>query len=207
MRVSLWSWAGVAVFLGAPPLFAAPRTFVVDPAASSVRVHVGKSGAFSFAGHHHEVVAPSLSGEVTADPADLAASAVALTFQAAALKVQPEGEPAGDAPKVEEVMRGPKVLDAVRFPAITFKSQRVSGREAGGGTYDLELAGEIALHGVTRALTLPVHVEVSGDTLTASGKAVLRHDQFGMQPVSAAGGSVKVKNEIALEYRIVARGR
>ena len=32
-------------------------------------------------------------------------------------------------------------------------------------------------------------------------------DQFGMQPVSAAGGSVKVKNEIAVEYRIVARGR
>jgi polyisoprenoid-binding protein YceI len=207
MRISLWSWAGVAVLLCAPPLAAAPRTFVVDAAASSVRIHVGKSGAFSFAGHTHEVVAPALSGEVTADPADLAASRVALTFEAGALKVRPEGEPAGDAPKVEEAMRGPKVLDAARFPAVTFKSQKVSGREAGGGAYDLELAGEIALHGVTRALTLPVHVEVSGDTLTASGKAVLRHDQFGMQPVSAAGGSVKVKNEIAVEYRIVARGR
>lgn len=207
MRVSLRSWAGVAVFLCAPPLAAAPRTFVVDPAASSVRIHVGKSGAFSFAGHTHEVVAPALSGEVTADPGNLAASTVALTFEASALKVLPEGEPAGDAPKVEEAMRGSKVLDAARFPAVTFKSQRVSGRDAGGGAYDLELAGEIALHGVTRPITLPVHVEVSGDTLTASGKAVLRHDQFGMQPVSAAGGSVKVKNEIAVEYRIVARGR
>jgi polyisoprenoid-binding protein YceI len=207
MRVSLRTWAAVAVFLCTTPLAAAPRTFVVDPAASSVRIHVGKSGAFSFAGHHHEVVAPALSGEVRADPADLAASTVALTFEAAALKVLPEGEPAGDAPKVEEIMRGPKVLDAVRFPAVTFKSQRVSGRDAGSGAYDLELAGEIALHGVTRPITLPVHVEVSGDTLTASGKAVLRHDQFGMEPVSAAGGSVKVKNEIAVEYRIVARGR
>jgi polyisoprenoid-binding protein YceI len=207
MRVSLRSWAGVAVFLCAPPLAASPRTFVVDPAASSVRIHVGKSGAFSFAGHTHEVVAPALAGEVTADPANLGASTVALTFEAGALKVLPEGEPAGDAPKVEEAMRGPKLLDVTRFPAVTFKSQRVSGRDAGGGAYDLELAGEIALHGVTRALTLPVHVEVSGDTLTASGKAVLRHDQFGLQPVSAAGGSVKVKNEIAVEYRIVARGR
>ena len=207
MRGSLRPWAGVAVFLCAPPLAAAPRTFVVDPAASSVRIHVGKSGAFSFAGHKHEVVAPALSGEVTADAADLASSQVTLTFDAAALKVLPEGEPAGDAPKVEEAMRGPKVLDAARFPSITFKTQRVSGRESGGGAYDLELAGEIALHGVTRAITLPVHVEVSGDSLTASGKAVLRHDQFGMQPVSAAGGSVKVKNEIEIEYRIVARGR
>ena len=207
MSVPVRSWAGVAVFLCTPPLAAAPRTFVVDPAASSVRIHVGKSGAFSFAGHMHEVVAPALSGEVRADPADLAASTVTLTFEAAALKVLAEGEPAGDAPKVEEVMRGPKVLDSARFPAVTFQSQRVSGRDAGGGAYDLELAGEIALHGVTRPITLPVHVEVSGDTLTASGKAVLRHDQFGMQPVSAAGGSVKVKNEIEIEYRIVARGR
>ena len=206
MPVSLRSWACVSAVLAAAPLAAAPRTYVVDPAASSVRIHVGKAGAFSFAGHTHEVVAPALSGEATADPADLAASRVALTFEAAALKVRPEGEPPEDPPKVEEAMRGPKVLDAAHFPTISFKSQRVSGRDAGGGAYDLELTGELVLHGVTRPITLPVHVEVSGDTLTASGKAVLRHDQFGMQPVSVAG-VVKVKNEIAVEYRIVARGR
>ena len=200
-------WTLAFAVLAAAPLSAEPRTYVVDAAASSVRIHVGKSGAFSFAGHKHEVVAPVLSGEVAADPADLGASRVSLTFEAGALKVLPEGEPAGDPPKVEEAMRGPKVLDAARFPSITFKTERVSGREAGSGVYDLELAGEIALHGVTRPITLPVHVEVSGDTLTASGKAVLRHDQFGMQPVSVAGGSVKVKNEIEVEYRIVARGR
>jgi polyisoprenoid-binding protein YceI len=207
MGIPVRPLACVLAALAGTPLWGAPRTFVVDSAASSVRVHVGKSGAFSFAGHKHEVVAPAVSGEVTADPADLAASRVTLTFEAGALKVLPEGEPAGDAPKVEEAMRGPKVLDAARFPSITFKTQRVSGRAAGGGAYDLELAGELALHGVTRSITLPVHVEVAGDTLTASGRAVLRHDQFGMEPVSAAGGSVKVKNEIEVEYRIVARGR
>jgi polyisoprenoid-binding protein YceI len=206
MGIPLRPLASVLAVLAAGPLAAAPRTYVVDAAASSVRVHVGKSGAFSFAGHKHEVVAPAISGEVTADPADLPASRVALTFEAGALKVLPEGEPPGDPPKVEEAMRGPKVLDAARFPEITFKSQRVTGRAAGAGAYDLELAGEIALHGMTRPITLPVHVEVAGDTLTASGSTVLRHDQFGMQPVSVAG-VVKVKNEIAIDYRIVARGR
>ena len=208
MRLSrFWTLALGAAVLLAAPVGAAPRTYVVDAAASYMRVHVGKSGALSFAGHKHEVVAPAVSGEIVADAADLGASRVALTFEAGALKVLPEGEPAGDAPKVEEIMRGPKVLDAVRFPAITFKSQRVTFRDAGGGAYDLELSGELMLHGVTRALTLPVHVEVAGETLTASGKATLRHDQFGMQPVSAAGGSVKVKNEIQVEYRLVARSR
>ena len=60
---------------------------------------------------------------------------------------------------------------------------------------------------MTRALTLPVHVEMAGETLTASGRTTLRHDQFGMTPVSAAGGSVKVKNEIPVEYRLVAKLR
>jgi polyisoprenoid-binding protein YceI len=202
------SWfpaAGAVVALAAAPAGAAPRTYVVDAAASSVRVHVGKSGAFSFAGHKHEVVAPAVSGEIVADPAELGASRVTLTFAAGALKVLPEGEPAGDAPKVEEIMRGPKVLDALRFPAITFVSRRVTGGESGGGGYNLELTGELQLHGVARALTLPVHVELAGDTLTAAGQATLRHDQFGMEPVSAAGGSVKVKNEILIEYRLVAK--
>jgi hypothetical protein len=60
---------------------------------------------------------------------------------------------------------------------------------------------------VTRALSLPVRVELQGDALTASGEAVLRQDEFGMHPVSAGGGTVKVKNEVAVSYRFVARAR
>ena len=190
----------------AAPLFAAPRTYVVDPAASSVRVQVGKSGAFSFAGHTHVVAAPVLSGQVVADAADLGASRVSLTFEAGALLVLPEGEPAGDPPKVEAAMRSARVLDVAAFPTIAFKSQRVSGRAAGAAAYDLEVLGDMTIHGVTRPLTLPVHVELAGDTLTASGQATLRHDLFGMQPVSVAG-VVKVKNEIGVTFRIVARVR
>ncbi len=185
------------------PARAATRAYVVDAAQSQVRVHVGKAGAFSFAGHKHEVAAPALEGRVEADAENLAASAVALTFQAGALTVLAEGEPEGDAPKVQEAMRGPKVLDAARFPAVSFKSRSVAGRASGPGRYDLQLAGDLTIHGVTRALTLPVHVEVAGDTLTATGEAVLRHDEYGLQPVSVAG-VVKVKNEIGVSYRIVA---
>ena len=166
---------------------------------------MGRAGAFSFAGHTHEVSAPALAGEIVADAALLGASSVSLSFEAGALTVLAEAEPAGDPPKVQEVMRGPKVLDVGRFPAVTFKSQRVAGHEAG-GAWDLDLTGEMTIHGLARPLTLPVHVEVTGDTLTATGKAVLRHDQFGMQPVSVAG-VVKVKNEIGVTYRIVARAQ
>ena len=37
---------------------AAEQGYTVVPEASAVRIHVGKSGVFGFAGHEHEVVAP-----------------------------------------------------------------------------------------------------------------------------------------------------
>lgn len=190
--------------LGAGPALAAGPTYVVDPARSTVRIHVGKAGLFKFAGHEHEVVAPAVIGEVVADAEDLSRSKVSLSFEAAALKLTGSGEPAADVPKVQAKMVGPELLDVTRFPAIVFKSTAVAGREAAKGVYELELTGELALHGVTRSVALPVRVEVSGDTLTASGRAVLRHTDYGLTPVSVAG-VVKVKNEIAIDYTIVAR--
>jgi polyisoprenoid-binding protein YceI len=189
---------GSAAFAGA-----AGATYGVVESKSSVQVHVGKSGAFSFAGHKHEVQAP-VSGTVTADPKDLSGSSVELTFDSGRLRVLPEGEPSGDPPKVEAVMHGPEVLDAVRFPKIRFQSKRVTGQSPSGGGYSLSLVGDLSLHGMTQEITVPVEVTLEGRTLTAVGQATLRHDQFGMKPVTAGGGAVKVANEIHIDFKIVA---
>jgi polyisoprenoid-binding protein YceI len=200
--------SAVLVALGLTvPASAGARTYVIDAAASSVQVHVGKTGVFGFAGHTHEVLAERFEGRVEADPDDLSRSSVTVTFQASALKVSAADEPSGDAPKVQDVMSGAKVLDASRFPTITFRSRRVSGRRAGEGAYELQVTGELGLHGVTQSVTVPVRVQVEGATLTATGRAVVAQRAFGIEPVSAGGGTVKVKNEVGVEFRIVARAR
>src|SRR5438093_2773930 len=203
MRLHLALWA---LALGpALPAGAAPRTYVIDASASAVQVHVGKSGVFGFAGHTHEVLAPRFDGRVEADPEDLARSSVELAFAASALKVSEQGEPEGDAPKVQEVMAGPKVLDVSRFPEIRFRSRQVSGRRTAEGVFELQVTGEVSLHGVSRAVTVPVRVALAGATLTASGRTALAQRAFGIEPVTAGGGTVKVKNEVGVEFRIVAR--
>ena len=203
MRLHLALWA---LALGpALPAGAAPRTYVIDASASAVQVHVGKSGVFGFAGHTHEVLAPRFDGRVEADPEDLARSSVELAFAASALKVSEQGEPEGDAPKVQDVMSGPKVLDVARFPAIRFRSQQVSGRKVAEGVYELQVTGELSLHGVARTVTVPVRVEMAGNSLTASGKTTLAQKAFGIEPVSAGGGTVKVKNELGIEFKLVGR--
>jgi polyisoprenoid-binding protein YceI len=184
---------------------AAEQGYTVMAEGSSVRIHVGKTGVFGFAGHTHEVVS-RVEGTVVADPADLAHSSVSLAFDAKAIRVVASSdEPVKDVPKVQAVMIGPDVLDVSRFPSITFRSRSVSGKQVSQGVYEIQVTGDLSLHGVSRSLTLPLRVEVKDGTLTATGKTVLRHSDFGMKPVSAGGGTVKVKNEIGVDYRIVAR--
>jgi polyisoprenoid-binding protein YceI len=196
----------LVLVLGARGAAAESRTYVVDPEQSAATVHVGRAGLFKFAGHEHEVLAPRFTGEIRADPLDLAGSSVSLTIDATALKVSARGEPPEDVPKVHERMVGPELLDVARFPSVTFRSTKIEGRETGKGVYELQIKGELMLHGLTRAVVVQARVEVVGDALTATGSFVIRHTDFGLTPVSVAG-VVKVKNEIAIDYKIQAAVR
>ena len=191
------------VLAGGREVDAADTTYTLDKARSSLVIHVGKAGLFSFAGHEHVVTAQKLEGQILAAADDLSRSRLTLTFATAGLRVEEQGEPAGDAVKVQEAMVGPRVLDATRFPTVTFKSKIVTGKASSAGVYDLDITGDLSLHGVTGSLAMPLRVEVSGDELKASGHLGLRQTDYGISPVSVAG-VVKVKNGLAIDYTFVA---
>jgi polyisoprenoid-binding protein YceI len=180
------------------------KAYRIDPQKSEVKVHVGKSGVFKFAGHEHLVLAPELQGEIQVDKDHLASSSVKISFASKGLKVEEKGEGEGDAPKVQAAMDGAGVLDIAQFPEISFASESVTGKEGPSGTYELTLSGSLSLHGVQKAVTLPVKVVLGDGVLTATGHATLRQTDFKMTPVSVAG-VVKVKDEVAIEFTIVAQ--
>ncbi|HEY4394815.1 MAG TPA: YceI family protein [Polyangia bacterium] len=202
------SLAAVVLALAAAPLVrAAPRRFTLDPQQSRVEIHVGKTGLFGFAGHEHQVVSGTLHGSATVDLENVTASTVDLTIDAAALRVTGQGEPAGDVPKVQAAMVGPECLDAARFPTIHFASTSVAeAGAAAGGERDLTVRGALTLHGVTRPLTLRVHLKATGDRLQATGQTTLRQTEFGITPISKAG-VVKVKNELTIDWRFAGAAR
>ena len=160
---------------------AGPRTFVVDPARSRALIEVGKTGAFSFAGHTHEVGG------------------------AAAMRVTGAGDPPDDVPKVTGTMLGAQVLDVKRFPSIAFESTGASVKGAL-PSLDLQVAGRLTIHGVTRPVAAPVAVRVDGDALTATGSFAIRQTDFGIKPISI-GGLVKVRDELHITFTIAARER
>jgi polyisoprenoid-binding protein YceI len=81
----------------------------------------------------------------------------------------------------------------------------VTGKRIAPSSYDLTLRGELTLHGVTKVFTVPVRLEAHGDTLSATGKMVVKQTDFGIEPTSAAGGLVRVEDEVVLTFRIGAR--
>ena len=195
----------VMMLLSLRPAAAATRTFVIDSDASSVRVRAGKTGIGSFAGHEHEILGRSIHGEVLADFEDLPRSSVEVTVNARSLTVVAEGEPEGDAPKVEQAMKGPQVLHVARFPAIGFRSRQVTGKQLAPGSYELTIAGDFSLHGAVKPMAVQLQAEVHGDTLVGTCKMQVKQTDFGIKPTVAAGGLVKVEDEVTVTLRVVAR--
>jgi polyisoprenoid-binding protein YceI len=180
-------------------------TYWIDPAVSEVVIHVNRTGLFSFMGHIHEVAAPVAIGTVVLVPGRLEASTVQVEFDAAALRVTGRGEPANDVPEVQQTMDSARVLDVARFPRISFASReiRVIGRDA--DHVRLHIAGTLTLHGVTKPATAMVSVELAPDQLRALGTLTVKQTDFGIKPVTAGAGTVRVKDEVDIAFTLVGR--
>jgi polyisoprenoid-binding protein YceI len=180
------------------------RRLTVDPSASQITIQVGRSGVFRFAGHDHEVVGLIGSGQIALDSSNLARSTVTLSIPTRALKVTGKGEPKKDVAEVQSAMEQ-DVLDVSRHPTIRFESRQVKVTVPSESTPSLAITGDLTLHGATRSITVPVQVRLDGRSLTATGTVTIRQTAFGIQPVSAGGGTVKVKDELRVTFTIRAR--
>jgi len=67
--------------------------------------------------------------------------------------------------------------------------------------------GRLSLRGVEHELDLPLKVTIKGDVLEATGETTLKQTDFGITPNKIALGTVAVKDELTVAYRIVARSR
>ena len=61
--------------------------------------------------------------------------------------------------------------------------------------------GALSLHGVSK----PVSVAVAESGGAYTGHVVLKQTTFGIKPISVAGGTIRVKDEIEIDFRIFVR--
>ena len=169
------------------PAGAQPRA--IDTAHSTMTVLVGKTGAFSMMGHDHVVAAPIAKGAV-----DPSAHTVELQVAAASLRVTDEHVSDKDRAQIQQTMVGPQVLDASRFSDIVFRS--TAAEAAGAGSWNVR--GNLTLHGSTQSVTCAVR-EASGHY---TGTVRFKQSEFGIKPVAVAGGAVRVKDEVQIQFDI-----
>jgi hypothetical protein len=180
--------AALALATLARPCDGQPRA--IDPKRSTVTVHVFKSGVFRAFADDHVIEAPLTGGSL-----DAAMLAVHIEIDVRGMRVLDPGLSSKDRLEVQTRMLGPDVLDGDRFPHIRFRSTAIDP----GAASRWSVRGELEVHGRTRPVTINV-VRAQGHY---KGSASLKQTDFGITPISIAGGTVKVKDEINIDFDIV----
>lgn len=182
--------AGILAFIAFSCMARAETRHQIDVQKSVLTIRVYKSGLFSAFAHDHEIRAPIQSGSF-----DEQKRMVEFKVRSADLKVLDPGASDNERSQVQSTMLSPKVLDPGKFPEIAFHSTSIDA--AGEGKWNVQ--GELTLHGVTR----PVKIDVAGANGSYRGSVRLRQTEFGITPVTIGGGSIKVKDEVRIEFEIL----
>lgn len=74
-----------------------------------------------------------------------------------------------------------EVLDAEKYPDITFTLQQMKGTLAPSGNSKIQLEGAITLHGQSHPLVLDVNAQVNGNSLTADTTFEIPYTQWGLK--------------------------
>jgi polyisoprenoid-binding protein YceI len=178
--------------------------YSIDHAKTKLEINVYKAGLFKAFGHDHLISAGEISGRVEFDAQKIENSSVNVKIVAKSLSVIDPGESEKNRSEIQVTMTGSQVLDVARFPEITFSSTSVSVVKKTAEGRELTVVGKLNLHGVEKPVSLPLQFHVEGDQLVALGEVFLLQTDYGITPVTVAGGSVKVKDKLRIGFTIVA---
>ncbi len=188
------------------------QDYVVVPEDSDVRILVYREGRLaSKVGHNHVISSPDIQGSAVLTR-DLVGSTVDIRIPVATLVVDDlaqrkeggkefAGEPSeADIESTRRTMLSSRVLDAGPYPLV-----RINATVTGGKPPDMQADVSMTLHGMEQQFQIPVKLERQGPLAIASGAFSILQSDFGIEPFSMLGGSLSVKDEVKLQYRIVTK--
>lgn len=199
----------IVVCLGPNKLYA--QSQAIDVSKSSLKIRVFKSGAFSAFAHDHEIQAPIEEGKIDEGKIDegkidegridkgkidsSGGPSVQLRVDSRKMRVLDPEISVDNRAEIQHTMEGNAVLDVEHFPEISYRSTSITKT----GDAHWEVRGNLNLHGKSQ----PVVVGVSLEAGHYRGSASFKQSDFGITPIRIAGGAVKVKDEVKIEFDIV----
>lgn len=177
--------------------------YVVDTKASRFTAQAFATGILSAVGHNPTIGIRSFSGDVHFSPETLQSSGFHLKIKTASLSVQDDISDK-DRREIERLMNE-QVLEITKYPEIVYNAPVISITKLGDSLYSAALDGTLNFHGVHCRQPVTARIAVFGAMLRASGDFTLKQIDYGIKPISVAGGALKLKDELKFSYEMVAR--
>ena len=175
----------------------------LDAAASKFTVQAFAEGLLSAFGHDPVIGVKEFQGEASFVPGTFENASLKLTINANSLRVVNDLKDK-DRQDIEHTMRE-EVLETGKYPEISFQSNNVLLSRIGEGRYRARVIGDLTLHGVTQNnVWISGEVTTNNDGLRAKGDCPLKQTDYKIKPVSVAGGTLKIKNEVKCSFDLVA---
>jgi polyisoprenoid-binding protein YceI len=172
------------------------------PEQSKFTVQAFAEGLFSAFGHDPVLAIKDFTGEAQFVPGSFESASLKITIKADSIVLSNSEK---DRLEIEQTMRE-QVLEIAKYPEIVFVSSNISVTRLSEGRYRGRIIGDLTFHGVTQKnLWITAQGTVSGESLKAQGDFTLKQTDFGIKPFSAAGGTIKLKNELKFSFDIAAR--
>src|SRR6266446_9745467 len=162
---------------------AATQRYTVDASQSKFIAHALSGGLLWFKGHDHLVAVREFTGEAQLTPESITNSSLQITAKTES-KVETSSVFTDQQKQIINKELREIVLLPAQYPEIVFRSTNVSGKQ-NGSQYDLKITGDLTLHGVTRQITIPTKVTVTGNDLRAQGEFSVDRDDFKVKATSA----------------------
>jgi polyisoprenoid-binding protein YceI len=140
--------------------------------------------------HDHEIQAPIEEGKIDSS----ASPSVQLRADSRKMRVLAPEISVDKRAEIQHTMKGNAVLDVEHFPEISCRSTAITKT----GDAHWEVRGSLSLHGKNQPAVLVVSLEAGHNR----GSASFKQSNSGISPIRIAGGTVKVKDEVKIEFDI-----
>lgn len=170
MKLGFFLLMGLSV---AAPAYAAPETYVIDPAHSFTNFEVGHLGITAIRGRFNKT-----TGKITLDRA-AGSGSIEAEIDASSVNTGHD--------RRDELLRTESYFNTARFPTITYRSNKLQFK----GDTLVGADGELTMLGVTRPVKLDItsfkcitHPVNKREICGAIAQGVLQRADFGMTQVS-----------------------
>ena len=179
--------------------------FRLDASRSKFIAHGLRGGLLWFKGHEHLIAARDFTGEAQVTPAVLTPASLQITVNAATLAETSDAFTDQQKQIINKELRE-IVFEPEKYPQIVFRSTQVSGKTIGNNnnsSFEVKIKGDLTLHGVTRNITIPAKVSITGNELRAAGEFSIDRSDFNVKATSAFHGMVRVRNKVKFTFDMI----